>query len=135
MAEFYKFKKVGQAVAGRIVEFKKSSNGDFVVMSPVLVKDDREGGWTRYFSLALGLSTDIKQKLIPEKDKGLMFAFYYADNQPTNKGSPRKIFVVEKLEPTEMAELAAGCDRVDDVYRAPAPAVSDTQEESDDLPF
>lgn len=137
MAEFFKFKKIGQGVAGRIIEFKKSNNGDFIVLSPVLVKDNREGGWTRYYSLALGLTTDIKMKLIPEQDKGAMFAFYYVDNQPTTKGSPRKVFVVEKLEKQEIAELSAGCEKIDDVYRAPVATMAEMQhaENEDDLPF
>lgn len=120
MAEFFKFRRIGQTVAGRVTEHKpgKPGMGEFIVMSPAIIAAN--GTMHRYKAVAIGLTTDLAAKISPS-DKGQFLSLSFVDTEPTDKGSERKIFKVLVLTKDEMVMYAKtdGIVRVDDVYRKP----------------
>lgn len=142
MAEFFKLVKFGQKVIGRIDEYHEARNGNsaFVVISPVLIREEpKDAVMTRYHGVAIGLTTDLVRK-VTDKDIGHFLSIEYVSSEPTNKGSPRKIFRVLELEKMEMLELAREAAAVDGVYKAPARTIAADGEQAadddgDDLPF
>lgn len=140
MAEFFKPKTIGQALVGRISEFlPDKGNGPFIVLEPVILKEDPKGGYVRYHSLALGLSTDLRFKLREQNHKGQWVSVEFVDTEPTSKGSPKKIFKVMQLTNAEAADFSGMIERnAGDVYRKPVEQMRDepvSSDDDDDLPF
>lgn len=138
LAEFFKFSQLGSKVAGRVREFKSSDNGPFVVFEPCVIREGRNGTPTRYHSVAVGLTTDLRMKLHTPHDAGKFFALEFREKEPTSKGSDRKLFKVEELSLEEMRELAALAEQsTDGVYRKPTAsnALVENGEDDEELPF
>jgi hypothetical protein len=97
-----------------------ADNSAIIVMSPVLLSQGRGQPLQRYERAAIGLSTDLSQKINPDDvDNFLMLV--YMDEEPTKKGSKRKIFAVSELSLEEIKELDATADQTHrlDPYRDP----------------
>ncbi len=144
MAGFFKFTKVGQSVAGHVHDYRTVPTSDgkstFITLRPVLINDQikREDGikFRRFESCAIGLSTDLRLK-ITEKDKGAFLRITFSDKEASRKGNPRKIFIVEELEPSEMRAIDETADK--SAQTEPYYATSDEKKTDDDnddeLPF
>jgi hypothetical protein len=140
MSAFFKFTKIGQKIAGRIHQYRTNDQGGFVILRPAILRDSRSDTFHAYESAAVGLATDLKLK-ITQRDEGKYISVEWTDQEPTKKGSPRKIFDVLELSGDEMKTLAAGADMSHrtELYRGrdgDANAAGDqTIPDDDDLPF
>ena len=108
MAEFFKFSHIGQSVVGFVETFGAGGqyNTKYALFEPVLIRESDSGPLRRFGSVAIGLSADLLSKLNVNRDAQQYFGIKYIDNEPTGKGSPKKIFRVMKLEEREFLRLA-----------------------------
>lgn len=142
MASFFKFTKLGQAVAGKIEKYAHNEQGGFIVLRPALVRDDRGEVFQGFDGAAVGLATDIRLK-IQATDVNKFVRIEFVDKEPTAKGSPRKIFRVELLERAELVEIAKHADMTnrDKQYAGRGGANADdtsseaSEDDDLDLPF
>lgn len=136
LAEFYKFTRVGQAVAGRITKIKHNDNGPIATVSPVLIRRSRNAKWERFAEVAIGLSTDARVKVDMARDTGKFMLFEFDSTEPTSKGSPRKIFRVAELSRDEMMAYAESATAGESINEpADSEQASSPLAEDDDLPF
>ena len=149
LSGFFKFSKVGQSVAGHIDSVRtvntQQGTSTFMVLRPVLIHDGNKATgsplYERYWSCAIGLSADLRAK-ITERDAGLYVRITYDRQEPTKKGNPKRVFLVEIMEGHEMRALndKAGKEHAATPY---FPETTGTRGESehsgdedeDDLPF
>lgn len=141
MAAFYKFTRIGQQVVGLVKRYATGDNGPFVVMEPVLIRDESGAVLRSFHSAAIGLSTDLSLKVGP-RDVNKWFSFTFDDTEKTKKGSDKKLFKVLELEKSDVAEYAQGSDSSNRMmqYSKPASEIDDSEittaaQEDDDLPF
>lgn len=118
-ADFAKMARPGQSIAGKIVRFGTTDNGDFAVFSPGYLREQIGGEWEKYGTVAVGLSTDIREKIDQKNDKNKSFIFLYDRNEPTNRGGQKKIFKVLELDDREAGELDAKSKFRGALYEAP----------------
>lgn len=131
LAEFVKFTTLGQAVAGRVKSSGKNDNGDFITVSPALVRKARGADWERFADVAVGLTTDLSMK-VDSRDVGKFLVLEFNDTEPSRKGQPKKLFRVFELSLAEMKGLVDGSFKLSDAQPAPK---KDLLDEDDDLPF
>jgi hypothetical protein len=111
LSDFYKFTVIGQCAVGRVDKFIPASGdmSSIIVLSPVLLTKDG-GGLEQWERAAIGLSTDLSQK-ITARDLGKDLMLSFRDTEPTTKGSKKKIFGVFELSIAEIRELAESADK------------------------
>jgi hypothetical protein len=107
LAEFVKITKVGQQVIGRVAKYFQNSNGPAVTLSPVILRSSNSGAGDRYAELALGLSTDLAQK-VSLADVGKVIACAFTATRPSTKGSDTKLFQVFELDAADLVALKLG---------------------------
>src|SRR4051812_39424612 len=90
LSEFVKFVNLGAAIFGVVVRHGENGNGDFVVMSPAGYRSGMGEKFTRYQEVAVGLSTDLANK-VQRSDVGKLLLFVFAGRRPTTK-DPLKLF-------------------------------------------
>jgi hypothetical protein len=107
MAEFFKFTKVGQSIVGWIETFGQGGQygTKYALFEPVLIRENESAPLRRFGSVAIGLSADLLSKLNINRDAQKYFGIKYIDNQPSGKGSPKKVFRVMQLEEREYLKL------------------------------
>lgn len=149
LSGFFKFSKVGQSIAGHVDSVRtvntQQGTSTFIVLRPVLIHDGHKANgsplYERYESCAIGLSADLRAK-ITERDAGLYLRITYDRQEPTKKGNPKRVFLVEILEGHEMRALndKAGKEHAATPYfpdsagnRSESDDTGDDNE--DDLPF
>ncbi len=131
LAEFVKFTTLGSAVAGRVKLTGRNDNGDFITISPALVRKARGASWERFADVAVGLTTDLSMK-VSARDVGKFLVLEFNDTEPSRKGQPKKLFRVFELSLDEMKGLVDGSFQLSEA----APKVqTDLLDEDDDLPF
>jgi hypothetical protein len=118
-ADFARMTRPGQSIAGKIVRFGATDNGAFAVFSPGYLREQIGGEWEKYGTVAVGLSTDIRDKIDEKTDKNKSFVFVYDRNEPTSRGGQKKIFKVLELDDKEAGELDAKSKFRGALYEAP----------------
>ena len=107
--QFAKITRIGQSVAGTITRFGENDNGPFMILggdgSFAYAREQPGAEWQKFESFAVGLSTNLAEKIFPDKDKGSAFACRYRDNEKTSRGGEKKMFKVLHLDAAELAEI------------------------------
>jgi len=141
LSEFLKFKKPGQLVVGQVDKFGKAGDFDtqYMVMAPVIIRDEPGGDGRLFGSVAIGLSAGLISKINPRKDTGTYLKIEFTGTVASGKGSPKKVFDVEELSEAEFAKLEnrARKDMVGHGYKSDRdePEFDPDADEDDDLPF
>lgn len=141
LSEFFKFRNVGQIVAGQVDKFGTAGefNTQYMILSPVCIRESKDAKPQKFGSVAVGLSADLIAKINPRKDLGVYLSIEFTGREPSKKGQPKKVFEVQeltedeftKLEKKSMGEFAGNAYRNDrDDSDSDLPADDD-----DDLPF
>lgn len=107
LAEFVKITKVGQQVIGLVTRYGSNNNGPMVILAPVILRESNKGEGKRFAELALGLSTDLQQK-ITAADTGKVLGIAFTATKPSTKESPTKLFQVFELDADDLAAVKAG---------------------------
>lgn len=137
LSEFFKFREVGQIVAGVADKFGQSGKFDtqYVVFEPALLRASKDATPTKYGSLAIGLSADLLAKVSPRNDVGRYLSIEFTGYEPSPKGQPKKIFEVLELTGEEFGRLEKRASGdYSHAFRVDAPTNGNTDDD-DDLPF
>jgi hypothetical protein len=139
LAEYFKFRDKGQRVIGKVQKFFTNENGLSMVMSPVILWTKAKGTPQAYRNIAIGLTTDLRYKIIDPDDKDLWFSIELVGFEPSGKGAPRKMFKVLSLDENEVTAIAkeSGADfsHKSDPFRNAVEGTGPIASDDDDLPF
>lgn len=145
LAEFFKFRQIGQVVIGYVdAEGVSGQYGTrYIVMEPVLIRVTPEAAPQQFGSVALGLSADLLSKINPKKDIGRCLSIEYVKDEPSPKGNPKRIFKVLELTAQEFTALGNRSvpDNMRNVYRSDRDEIAEmggdgkVNDDDDDLPF
>lgn len=106
-AEFVKMQTIGQQVIGLVTRYGSNNNGPMIILSPVILRSGNKGRGDRFEELALGLSTDLAQK-ITAADTGKVLGIAFTATKPSTKESPTKLFQVFELDGDDLEHVKAG---------------------------
>lgn len=140
LAEFFKFRAIGQVVAGKVDTFGKSGQFDtqYMTLVPAIIRESKDGTPRLFGSIAVGLSADLLAKINPRTDTGVYLAIEFTGREPSKKGSPKKVFDVSELTEAEFTRLETRADRTTsgNAYRSDVhDDIPNDLEGDDDLPF
>lgn len=149
-AEFVRWTRIGQAVAGYIAAYRENDNGGLIELSPVVARVGRGQPFQLFGSLAVGISADLSRKITPQ-DVGRVVLIEFKDAEPTGRDYPRRIFRVLELEERDAAAIGLTPEAIREAQRsAQVPSSSGSSssssparpatgfpgaEDEDDLPF
>lgn len=141
LAEFFKFRSIGQVVAGKVDTFGKSGQFDtqYMTLVPAIIRESKDGTPRLFGSIAVGLSADLLAKINPRTDTGVYLAIEFTGREPSKKGSPKKVFEVSELSEAEFSRLESRANKetAGNAYRSDVhdDVPPNDLEGDDDLPF
>ena len=147
-AEFVRWTRIGQAVAGYIAAYRENDKGGLIELSPVVSRVGRGQDFQVYGSLAVGISADLARKITPV-DVGRVVLIEFKDVEPTTRENPRRIFRVLELEEADAAKIGLTPAAIREAQKAAQVSRSSSSaataerpatgfpgaEDEDDLPF
>lgn len=108
LAEFVKLNVIGAAVLGFVERQASNQSGRFLTLSPAAYRASKDGPFVRFEEMALGLSTDLARKILPNETGHILLAVFVG-TKPTAQ-SPMKLFNVFDITAEEAKALIEGAD-------------------------
>ena len=103
---------VGRLIGTRAVPFADGKVGTALVFSPAILTSAADGDVVAHRTCELLLSAALEQRIMPDVDKGVVFAVQYDGREASqHKGrTPFKTFTVAVIEPDVLAAELRACE-------------------------